>query len=138
VTDGQLQEINVIVRNDGDHTDLFGIYVDIIPPGGNGNPFGCTPFGRIINEVITMDTGDFKQMVVRSENTFTCADAEGAAGQTWTVIAVIDHNADDLGACGPSMLLTMTCFNALADDDDDDSDNRRMRECCRFRPVDLD
>src|SRR5207253_948125 len=34
------------------------------------------------------------------------------------------------GACGPGQLMSMSCFNALADDDDDDTDNRMSRNCC--------
>jgi hypothetical protein len=42
----------------------------------------------------------------------------------WIIKAAIDVHADDGGACGPSQIATVTCFNALADDDDDDTDNR--------------
>src|SRR5438105_4673849 len=126
----QVQEVNVTVRNEGDHTEQFGVYADIVPPGGPANPYGCTPSGRIIDTVVTLDTASNKQMVVHSSNTFACADATGAAGQTWTVIAVADVHADDAGACGPGQLMSMSCFNALADDDDDDTDNRMSRNCC--------
>jgi len=129
----ETKEINVTVRNEGSQTEIFGIYVDIIPPGGVSNPYGCTPSGRIIETVITMDTGDNKQVVVKSVPTFQCADQAGAFGQTYTVIAVIDVHADDLGACAPGTLQSLACFNALADDDDDDTDNRQTRNCCSVK-----
>ena len=128
----QVQEVNATVRNEGDHTEQFGVYADIVPPGGPSNPFGCTPSGRIIDTVVTLDTGANKQLVVHSSNAFACADSAGAAGQTWTVVAVADVHADDGGACGPGQLMSMTCFNALADDDDDDTNTRLSRNCCKL------
>ena len=128
----QVQEVNVTVRNEGDHAEQFGVYADIVPPGGPTNPFGCTPTGRIIDTIVSLDTASNKQMVVHSSHTFACVDAAGAAGQTWTVIAVADVHADDGGACGPGQLMSMACFNALADDDDDDTNNRMSRNCCRL------
>jgi hypothetical protein len=113
-----------MIENQGDHTEQFGLYVDIIPPGGVSNPYGCTPNGRIIQTVVTLSPGE-KQNVFSAPMTFNCANQAGAAGQTYTIIAVIDVHADDLAACPPSTLMSVSCFNALADDDTDDSDNRR-------------
>lgn len=129
VNPGQVQEINVIVRNQGDHAETFGVYVDIVPPGGPTNPFGCTPNGRIIDTVVFLGIGATdKQQVVKATVTFDCADDAGAEGQRWTIKAAIDVHADDGGACGPSQLLSTTCAAALDDDDDDDSDNRALRQ----------
>jgi hypothetical protein len=110
------------VRNDGTGTELFGIYLDIIPPGGITNPYGCTPSGRILDTVITLAPG--AQQTFSIDLVFNCADVQGALNQNWTIMGAVDVHADDGGACGVFQIQSMTCFNALADDDDDDSDNR--------------
>jgi len=125
LSDGQpdLKNIVIQVRNDGDHTETIGVYVDIIPPGGITNPYGCTPFGRVIDTTVTLAPGS--QTTVTSANlSFACADVAGATGQSYTIMAAADAHADDGGACGPFQIQSMTCFNALADDDNDSSDNR--------------
>ena len=115
----------VQVRNEGDHTETIGVYVDIVPPGGITNPFGCTPFGRVINTVVTLGTSNqTNQTSVTATLSFNCADVDGALGQTYTIMAGADAHADDAGACGPFQIQSMTCFSALADDDNDPSDNR--------------
>jgi len=110
------------VRNEGTATELFGVYVDIVPPGGVSNPYGCTPIGRIIDTVVTLAPDE--QTVVQASPTFDCADVPGALDQTYTIKAAVDVHADDGGACGPFQIQSMACFNALADDDNDDADNR--------------
>ncbi len=52
---------------------------------------------------------------------------EGAAGKAYTIAAGVDTHDDDLAACGPGDLLTLTCFNALGNDDTDPFDNRVVR-----------
>ena len=56
LSDGQpdLKNLVVQVRNEGDHTETIGVYVDILPPGGITNPYGCTPFGRMIDNTVTL------------------------------------------------------------------------------------
>ena len=110
------------MANDGSQTEQFGVYVDIVPPGGITNPYGCTPIGRIINTVVTLAPAEQTTVIVNP--TFSCVDVAGAMGQTYSIMAAIDVHADDAGACGPFQIQSVTCFNALADDDDDDSDNR--------------
>ena len=113
------------VRNEGDHTETIGVYVDIIPPGGVDNPFGCSPAGRVIDTTVTLGTTNgTNQTTVSVTLSFSCEDVAGATGQTYTIVAVADAHADDGGPCAPGQLMTMTCFNALADDDNDASDNR--------------
>jgi len=114
--------LTVKVRNNSDHTENIGVYVDIVPPGGITNPFGCTPFGRVIETVVTVAPTQSVDVTVTLS--FDCADRAGAQGQSYTVTAVADDHADDLGACGPGMLMSVTCFNALADDDSVASNNR--------------
>ncbi len=122
--DPDLRSLFVQVRNDGDHTETIGVYMDAIPPGGPGDPFGCLPNGRILNTTVTLNPGN--QENVTAFVGFTCADQAGAAGKTYTLIAAVDTHADDLAACGTSTLL-QGCFNALADDDPDTTDNRVIR-----------
>jgi hypothetical protein len=124
LSDGQpdLKNLVIQVRNEGDHTDAIGVYVDIIPPGGVTNPYGCTPVGRVIDTVVTLAAG--AQTSISATLSFSCVDVAGATGQTYTIIAVADAHADDGGACAPGQLMSMTCFTALADDDNDSSDNR--------------
>jgi hypothetical protein len=93
-----------------------------VPPGGTTNPYGCTPFGRVVNTVVVLNPGD--QTSLTATLTFSCLDVAGAAGQSYTIMAVADAHADDAGACPVFQTQSMTCFNALADDDNDSSDNR--------------
>jgi hypothetical protein len=98
------------------------VYLDVIPPGGPTNPFGCTPVGRVIDQVITLDPGE--QQTISVDVLINCTDLDGARGQTFTLVGAVDVHADDAGACGPFQIQSMACGNALADDDDDDTDNR--------------
>jgi len=123
LSDGpDVKNVVVQVRNEGDHTESFAVYVDIVPPGGITNPFDCTPNGRIINSVVTLTPGE--QTVINTEQAFNCADVAGAVGQTYTIMAAADAHADDAGACGATQIQSMACNNALADDDNDAADNR--------------
>src|SRR5437899_2224557 len=79
-----VKNIVVQVRNEGDHTEAIGVYVDIVPPGGITNPHGCTPSGRIINTLVTLAPGE--QNIVNISQTFSCADVQGALGQTYTIM----------------------------------------------------
>ena len=127
LSDGQpdLKNLVIQVRNEGDHTETIGVYVDIIPPGGVSNPFGCTPVGRVIDTAVTLGTTSLtNQTTVSATLSFSCADVAGATGLSYTIIAVADAHADDGGPCAPGQLMTVTCFSALADDDNDPSDNR--------------
>jgi len=114
--------LTVKVRNNSSITENIGVYADIVPPGGMTNPFGCTPFGRVIQTVLTVPATQSADVTVTLS--FDCADRAGATGLTYTITAVADLHADDLGACGPFQLGTVTCFNALADDDAVPSNNR--------------
>ncbi len=111
--------------------------MDVIPPGGVDDPFGCLPNGRIIQTSVLMggtpsdtsqvnvfaDTGTVGDGLVE----FICDDAAGAFGETYTIIAVADLHNDDLASCGAGALQSLTCFGALADDDQDPPDNRKVR-----------
>jgi len=114
--------LTVKVRNNSSITESIGVYADIVPPGGMTNPFGCTPFGRVIDTVLTVAPTVSADATVTLS--FDCADRAGAQGLTYTITAVADLHADDEGACGVFQLQTTTCFNALADDDSVPSNNR--------------
>jgi hypothetical protein len=124
LSDGQpdLKNLVIQVRNEGDHTETIGVYVDIIPPGGVTNPYGCTPAGRVINTVLTLAPGE--QTSFSTTLSFSCVDVAGATGQTYTIMAAADAHADDSGSCAVFQIQSMTCANALADDDNDPTDDR--------------
>jgi len=127
LSDGQpdIKNLVIQVRNEGDHTETIAVYVDIIPPGGVTNPYGCTPFGRVIDTVVTLGTTiQTNQTTVSATLSFSCVDVAGALNQSYTIMAAADAHADDSGPCAVFQIQSMTCFNALADDDNDASDNR--------------
>ena len=117
-----VKNIVVQVRNEGDHAESISVYVDIVPPGGMSNPYGCSPAGRIISTTLTLASGD--QTTVSATPTFDCANVQGALDHTYTIMAVADAHGDDTAACAPSQIQTVTCAAALADDDTDATDNR--------------
>jgi hypothetical protein len=133
LSDGTPDVKNVVVqvRNEGDHTETFAVYVDIVPPGGVSNPYGCTPVGRIIDEVVTLAPDE--QTAVQASPTFDCADVSGALDQTYTIMAAVDVHADDGGPCAEFQIQSMACFTALADDDNDPSDNRATTNALRVK-----
>ncbi len=141
-----LREVKAQIRNLSDHSDTVGVYMDVTPPGGVLNPFGCLPNGRIIQTSVLMggtpsdtsqvnvfaDTGTLGDGLVE----FSCTNLTGALGKTYTIRSVADLHADDLftdtnsdglADCRPGALQSLACFNALANDDDDPPDNRRVR-----------
>jgi hypothetical protein len=117
-----VKQVSVQVRNEGDHAETFAVFADIVPPGGITNPHGCNPIGRIINTAVTLGPG--AQTILSVNSNFSCTDVAGASNQTYAITAAIDVHADDDGACTMFQILSMTCFNGLANDDDDDADNR--------------
>ena len=133
----ELKTINVVVRLDSGGILPVGVYLDIVPPGGTTNPFGCLPNGRIAQTTITLDSAGVafpkNQPVFGDTGTlgddlveFSCTDHAGAFAsgnslKRYTLIAVADVNADDLASC--AVLLSWSCSGALADDDTDDPDN---------------
>jgi CSLREA domain-containing protein len=136
LSDGTSDVKNIVVqvRNEGDHTEPIGVYVDIVPPGGITNPFGCTPIGRVIDTVVTLGTSNQNnQTSVTATLTFDCANLAGVFGQSYTIMAAADVHADDGGACPVFQIPSMNCFNALADDDNDARDNRAATTAFRVK-----
>ena len=118
--------------------------MDVIPPGGAEDPYGCLPKGRILQTSVTLDDTGLtlpKQANVFADTgfigdsrvEFSCSDHAGAVGQTYTLIAAVDVNGDDLAACGPGSIQSIACFNALANDDNVTSDNRAIRSAPRVQ-----
>ena len=124
-----MSPIQVRVQNLSERTAVVGVYADVIPPGGTSNPYGCTS-GRAIGWSVTLTPGQ-KTTVSSADITFGCADAAGARGKKYTVVAVADVRGDDLAACGEGQLQSMTCYSALADDDANSANNRISRTCCK-------
>ena len=118
-----------------------GVYIDVIPPGGASDPYGCLPNGRILQTTVTLDTGGNGNTNVYADTgiggdglvEFSCTEHAGAVGKTYTLVAVADVNADDLGACGPGALQGDACVSALADDDTDNTDNLAIRNAPRVQ-----
>lgn len=136
------REVFIQVRNESPQDVTVGVYLDVVPPGGTTNPFGCVPSGRILQTTVALDTGDNKQANVRADTgvlgddlvEFSCTDHAGAVGKTYTLIAAVDVNADDAAACSAGNIQSLACFNALADDDTDPTDNRATRNAPRVQP----
>ncbi len=142
-----LKTIGVKVRNQGDHTETIGVYIDVITPGGTftsstavsaANPGGCEPAGRILSTTVVVaptvtadvfaDTGTLGDNLVQ----FSCTNAAAVFGMTYTIIAAVDAHADDeFPFCGPGNILTVACGAALADDESDGADNRLSRNAFR-------
>ena len=76
-----------------------------------------------------MDTG----VIDDDLSVLGCTDHVGAVGKTYTLVAVADVNADDLGACGAGALQGDACLSALADDDTDNTDNLAIRNAPRVQ-----
>ncbi len=126
-----LKEIGVQVKALGDHPDTVRIYIDMLPPLPGTDPGGCLPNGRILDTTITLDpagasqgTADKVANVFGDTGTlfdglveFSCTNQSAVFLQTYRIVAVVDAHGDDSVACGPGLLQTSTCFNALADDD---------------------
>ena len=132
-------DIRVAFRNVGDHGETIGLYLDVIPPGGPSNPGGCIPAGRILETTAFLrphrqlrlfaDTGTLGDGQVE----FSCANQAAVVGLSYTIIAAVDVHTDDLAACGPGALVSLSCFDALADDDNDSADNRVVRSAPRVQ-----
>ncbi len=134
------KEIGVQVRALGDHPAPVRVYMDVMPPGGPSNPGGCLPYGRILDDTVTLDpagasqgTADKLANVFASFGSqagfveFSCTSQSTVVGQRYTLIAVVDAHGDDSGPCGEGLLITQACINALAlDDDDSDVTNVRL------------
>jgi hypothetical protein len=111
---------NVVVANDGNHTETIGVYVDVSHPSS-----GCTPNGRVLQTTVTLGAG--AKTTVPVPVSYSCANPAAANGLSYSWTAVADHGGDDLSSCGAGSLQSLACFNALANDDEDTSDNRLSR-----------
>jgi len=110
---------SISVANQSTHSDTIGVYVDVMAPAG------CTPNGRVLQTTVTLAAG--AKTTIPVFVSYSCANPAAANGLSYTWVAVADHGADDLAACGPGALQGLACFNALADDDEDAADNRLSR-----------
>ena len=134
-----LQAVKLTLRNEGDHDEMIGVYLDVIPPGGISNPGGCVPASRILETALFMEAG--KQTKVAADTgtlgdglvEFSCTNQAEVAGLTYTIVAAADVHADDLAACGEGALQGDACASALADDDTDNTDNQAIRSAPRVR-----
>ena len=127
-------------RNDGDHDELMGVYLDVVPPGGASNPGGCVPNGRILQTTLVLEAGRQERLFADTGTLgdglveFSCTNRAAVVGFTYTLLVALDAHADDLAACGPGAIQSLACFNALANDDGDALDNRLSRSAPRVEP----
>lgn len=134
-----LKKVSAQVRNESGVPKTVGVYIDAIPPGGASDPYGCLPNGRILQTTVALNTGGQTHVYADTGTggdgfvEFSCTDHAGAVGKTYTLVAVADVNADDLGACGAGALQSDACVSALADDDTDDTDNLAIRYAPRVQ-----
>jgi len=96
-----LQAVDLKFRNEGDHDELMGVYLDVVPPGGASNPGGCVPNGRILATTAFVEAG--KQTALFADTgtlgdglvEFSCANQAVVVGLPYTVIAAVDAHGDD-------------------------------------------
>ncbi len=147
------RQIGIQVRNDGDHIDTIGVYLDVIPPGGTTNPYGCIPANvRLIQTTVTLDpTGVSFPRVANvfadgyagdptpgdGRVTFSCTNQEAAAAAhaTYLLLGAVDAHADDLAACPFGTIQGNGCVTALASDDPFIANNTVTRSAPRVRSL---
>ncbi len=142
------RKIFVQVRNESDHVETVGVYLDVVPPGGISDPYGCVPNGRILQTAVSLNafrTGGMQANVFADTGTlsdglveFSCADHAGAVGQTYTLIVALDVHVDDLAFCGPGDLQSDDCSDALSDDSDPSGEQVDERDAPRVQPPGTD
>ena len=131
--------VDLRFRNESDHDETIGVYLDVIPPGGPSNPGGCLPAGRILETAAFVEAGKQTRLFADTGTLgdglveFSCTNQAAVVGLPYTIVAAVDVHADDLSSCGPGTLLSLACFNALADDDTDPTDNRAVRNAPRVQ-----
>ena len=97
------------VENNGAHTDTIGVYVDVTAPAP-----GCGPNGRVAQTTVTLAAGG--KTTVSVPVNYSCSPSVPNGG-SYIWVAVADHGADDLAACGPGNLQNAACNNGLVNDD---------------------
>ena len=68
------------MRLDSGGAKSVAVYIDVIPPGGTTNPFGCLPNGRILQETQTLDSAGASQGTTDKQKNFF-ADTETISAQ---------------------------------------------------------
>jgi hypothetical protein len=122
----------VVANNLSDHSDVVGVYLAFLPPGGTSNPGGCSP-------ATVMNLGVFsllplEKITVRVDPAWHCTNPAAVNGMHWTLRAIADIHGDDFDDCGTlpkAFDANFECSSGLADDDDRDSNNTRDRS----RPI---
>ena len=119
-------DVDIVLKSGGDHSDVVGVYLAFIPPGGALNPGGCAPAGvSVIGNVTLPPRGT---VTMAYSPTWRCVSSAAVDGLSWTVIAIADAHSDDFSACATvEQVLRQVCGSALADDDQDASNNTRLR-----------
>ena len=123
--------LTVVVANSlSNHTDLVGVYLAFLPPGGSSNPGGCAPAGVQNLGAFSLLPGG--KVMVRIDPPWACANPAAVDGLSWTLKAIADAHADDFASCTTlEQVFNGACATAVSDDDDNDLNNTRSRS----RPI---
>jgi hypothetical protein len=120
----------VVANSQSNHTDVVGVYLAFLPPGGSSNPGGCAPAGVQNLGAFSLLPGG--KITVKIEPPWACANPAAVAGLSWTLKAIADVHNDDAASCATlAQAFNGACAAAIADDDDDDTNNTRSRA----RPI---
>ena len=99
----------------------FNLYVALLPPGGQGNPGGCT--AGVLEGISNVAQATFKFNV-----NWSCTNPAAVDGLNWEVRAFADVHVDDRSSCDSlTEAFDGTCEAALADDDSNDANNANSR-----------
>ena len=123
--------LTVVVANSlSNHTDLVGVYLAFLPPGGSSNPGGCAPTGVQNLGAFSLLPGE--KITIRIDPPWTCTNPAAVDGMSWTLRAIADVHGDDFASCTTlTQVFNGQCSAAVADDDDNDVNNIRPRA----RPI---
>jgi hypothetical protein len=123
--------LTVVVANSlSNHTDLVGVYLAFLPPGGTGNPGACAPAGVQNLGAFSLLPGE--KITVRIDPPWACANPAAVNGQSWTLKAIADIHAEDFGSCTTlTQVFNGECNAAVGNDDNNNLNNTKSRS----RPI---
>ncbi|TMF08446.1 MAG: hypothetical protein E6I38_07415, partial [Chloroflexi bacterium] len=118
--------ITIVAANGGDHSDMVGVYVAFLPPGGTQNFGGCSPSGVVNLGALNLLPGN--KLTVKADPPWQCADPAAMDGVSWTIKAIADAHGDDFASCSTlQQVFSGQCSAALADDDNGTATNTLIR-----------
>jgi hypothetical protein len=116
----------IVANNGGDHSDLIGIYIAFLPPGGSGNEGGCSP--ALVQNLGSLTLLPRDRLTVSTDPPWQCANPAAVDGATWTLKAIADVHGDDFASCATlQQMFSGQCSAALANDDNVSANNSLIR-----------